>query len=99
MCVRAIARHFGNEQLDSSARTYLISGVIFLGCCVLLPLVMVLVAVRSQSRGPQVAFFMLITVSALGMTVFALFVVLYFLEILARARKTIEPKPGESFDA
>lgn len=89
LCIRAIARHLGDERVAFSAGTYLKVSLIFMLCCVATPLPLGIVAFADRAREPSPAFAMLIAVMALGLLVFAVFVALSFAELLTHTRAAI----------
>lgn len=84
--LRAVGRYFRNEQLASSAGTYLILNGIFVAFYLLTLFLAVLASNRNQEAA---ALGVLIVLLAIGLFVFALILFLFFLDLLARTRTTI----------
>lgn len=86
--LRNLGRYFRNQQLASSAGTYLIMTGIFVGFLVLGLFLSVIL--RAAGRPPdQAALGALLVILTVGLAVYALVLFLYFLGMLASARRTI----------
>ena len=86
--LKGIANYFDNRKLSKSAGVYLIVFGVFVASCLLVLMMLVLVA---AARGPRdlETVRILFLVLSVGLIVFALVLVLWFLDLLGQARGTI----------
>jgi hypothetical protein len=86
--LKGIAGFFQNDRLSKSVAIYLILFGVFVACCLVVLAMLILVSATTHPRDVETAR-ILFLILGVGLLIFALVLVLWFLDLLGRARSTI----------